>query len=439
MHAQVKGTRGPRALGVGMASNLWKRVNGGIWEVKDKGHSHCFFTCVSVIFSIIGMDTPETNPSISPSEDSPFFIFANALSPIKPVKSAQISQIFSSAVFPSPPRVFNSPHVNCYKEPKFLRSHNPVTTSRPEDVNKFQTNEEAIADSIHSYHNLTESQESPIVRVSAVDRLVPLHGQHTEFSAEIPQALKYNNCGNPGYDPAHKTNSLLGLHGEATTNFAYFQESCRIDPNDRELLNQGFFQFDSKMQESDLKGWRHWDDSVPEDTEIIFGSPNDTTSKSVDHSMTLQYGLKDDHPVNTEQKPYTKFVSAINCGTRRRHLNFEKASLPGFVTHSDEESLANEKQLVPAKCNSSSEKCILPGIGFHLEAFEALKLDKKVINNDKLSCGIHPSLPSCTFSLQFFTSHEHQGALAMELDSSDSTIGEDFNQNSPKKKRQVRL
>ncbi|MED6193854.1 hypothetical protein PIB30_023081 [Stylosanthes scabra] len=411
------------------------------------------------------MDTPKTNPSISPFEDEPVFIFMNGLSPIKPMKSAQISQTFSSGSFPSPPRVFTSPHLNCFKEPRFLRSHNPLATSRPEvsseDLNKFQTNEGTIADSIHSYHNSSESQENALVGIPVADDSVPLPGQHTEFSAEIPQALKYNNYGNPGYDPGHETNPLLGLHGEAKANFAYVQESFRIDPNERELLNQGFSLFDSKSQESEFKGWRRWDNSVSGDTDLFF--TNNATLKGlmqnppVDRSMPLisQYGLKDNRPV--EQKPYAEFV------TRRRYLNFKKSNLPrknsddhlklGSVIHSDEKSLANEKQLVPAKSNSSSPKCILPGSGLDLEAFEGLKLDKKVINNDKLSCGIPVSLPSCTSSLQFFRSHEHQGALAMELDSSvfgsqlaedcspasDSTIGEDFNQNSPRKKRQARL
>ncbi|XP_016186476.1 protein tesmin/TSO1-like CXC 2 isoform X1 [Arachis ipaensis] len=405
------------------------------------------------------MDTPERNqinPPFSRVEDSPVFSFINSLSPIKPVKSAQIGQTFSSLSFPSPPRAFTSSNLTCFKESKVLRRHNPFGASRPglssEDGNKFQTSEEAIADSFHPYHNSRESQGNFHDGISVVDDSIALPGEHTDFSAEILQALNYNNCGNPGSDPGHEANSL-------------------------EVFNQGLCQFDPKGQESEC----NWDNLISGDTDFfVFNSPNDAAFKGImqkpdSHFMSLVLessiynGLRDSklkiedyrpEPLaiidqmqdkhclamtsKTKEKPNVEVVSVMNCGTRRRCLDFETDSVQR--KNSDDNlksgSLGYEKQLVSAKRKSSSQQCIMPAVGLHLNA-----PDKEVISNDESSCGIHLNLPSCT-SVQIYTSYEHQEPLAIEVDSSnigpqpakdnshalDSTVN-DVSQNSPKKKR----
>ncbi|RYR28990.1 hypothetical protein Ahy_B01g053233 isoform D [Arachis hypogaea] len=388
--------------------------------------------------------------------DSPVFSFINSLSPIKPVKSAQIGQTFSSLSFPSPPRAFTSSNLTCFKESKVLRRHNPFGASRPglssEDGNKFQTSEEAIADSFHPYHNSRESQGNFHDGISVVDDSIALPGEHTDFSAEILQALNYNNCGNPGSDPGHEANSL-------------------------EVFNQGLCQFDPKGQESEC----NWDNLISGDTDFfVFNSPNDAAFKGImqkpdSHFMSLVLessiynGLRDSklkiedyrpEPLaiidqmqdkhclamtsKTKEKPNVEVVSVMNCGTRRRCLDFETDSVQR--KNSDDNlksgSLGYEKQLVSAKRKSSSQQCIMPAVGLHLNA-----PDKEVISNDESSCGIHLNLPSCT-SVQIYTSYEHQEPLAIEVDSSnigpqpakdnshalDSTVN-DVSQNSPKKKR----
>ncbi|XP_072062742.1 protein tesmin/TSO1-like CXC 2 isoform X6 [Arachis hypogaea] len=389
-------------------------------------------------------------------QDSPVFSFINSLSPIKPVKSAQIGQTFSSLSFPSPPRAFTSSNLTCFKESKVLRRHNPFGASRPglssEDGNKFQTSEEAIADSFHPYHNSRESQGNFHDGISVVDDSIALPGEHTDFSAEILQALNYNNCGNPGSDPGHEANSL-------------------------EVFNQGLCQFDPKGQESEC----NWDNLISGDTDFfVFNSPNDAAFKGImqkpdSHFMSLVLessiynGLRDSklkiedyrpEPLaiidqmqdkhclamtsKTKEKPNVEVVSVMNCGTRRRCLDFETDSVQR--KNSDDNlksgSLGYEKQLVSAKRKSSSQQCIMPAVGLHLNA-----PDKEVISNDESSCGIHLNLPSCT-SVQIYTSYEHQEPLAIEVDSSnigpqpakdnshalDSTVN-DVSQNSPKKKR----
>ncbi|XP_057751101.1 protein tesmin/TSO1-like CXC 2 isoform X4 [Arachis stenosperma] len=371
------------------------------------------------------MDTPERNqinPPFSRVEDSPVFSFINSLSPIKPVKSAQIGQTFSSLSFPSPPRAFTSSNLTCFKESKVLRRHNPFGASRPglssEDGNKFQTSEEAIADSFHPYNNSRESQGNFHDGISVVDDSIALP-----------------------------------------------------------VFNQGLCQFDPKGQESEC----NWDNLISGDTDFfVFNSPNDAAFKGImqkpdSHFMSLvpessiYNGLRDSklkiedyrleplaitgqmqdkHCVamtsKIKEKPDVELVSVMNRGTRRRCLNFETDSVQR--KNSDDNlksgSLGYEKQLVSAKRKSSSQQCTMPAVGLHLNA-----PDKEVISNDESSCGIHLNVPSCT-SVQIYTSYEHQEPLAIGVDSSNigpepakdnshalySTVN-DVSQNSPKKKR----
>lgn len=158
-----------------------------------------------------------------------------------------------------------------------------------------------------------------------------------------------------------------------------------------------------------------------------------------------------------------KLVSVAYRGMRRRCLDFEMASVrrknsddnskPGSsASQTDEENVANEKKLLPAKRNANSQRCILPGIGLHLNALAAFKDNKGIQNENFSSAKI--TLPSSSSSL---LEHQHLSLVPVsserQLDPSDNGIqpaedcsqaaaymaGEDFNPNSPKKKRQVQL
>lgn len=161
-----------------------------------------------------------------------------------------------------------------------------------------------------------------------------------------------------------------------------------------------------------------------------------------------------------------QLVSVTHRGIRRRCLDFEMASVRrknsddnsktgSSTTQSEVSNAANEKQLLPTKRNADSQRCILPGIGLHLNALATLK-DHKGLQNEKLTSGRQLSLSNST-SLLLSTCHEHQHLSVLsvsisserELDPSDNGVqptedcsqasaymaGEDFNQNSPKKKR----
>ncbi|RYR78468.1 hypothetical protein Ahy_A01g003280 isoform B [Arachis hypogaea] len=341
--------------------------------------------------------------------DSPVFSFINSLSPIKPVKSAQVGQTFSSLSFPSPPRAFTSSNLTCFKESKVLRRHNLFGASRPglssEDGNKFQTSEEAIADSFHPYNNSRESQGNFHDGISGLCQFDP-KGQESECNWD---------------------NLISG-----DTDFFVFNS-----PNDAA--------FKGIMQKPDS----HFMSLVPESS--IYNGLRDSKLKIEDYRhepLAITGQMQDKHCVamtsKIKEKPDVELVSVMNRGTRRRCLNFETDSVQR--KNSDDNlksgSLGYEKQLVSAKRKSSSQQCTMPAVGLHLNA-----PDKEVISNDESSCGIHLNVPSCT-SVQIYTSYEHQEPLAIGVDSSNigpepakdnshalySTVN-DVSQNSPKKKR----
>nr|KYP52736.1 Protein lin-54 isogeny [Cajanus cajan] len=440
------------------------------------------------------MDTPERNQisaTLSKFEDSPVFNYINSLSPIKPVKSVPISQTFNSLSFSSPPSVFTSPHVSCLKESRFLRRHNPLGTSKPkvssEDVNKVHSSEETLADSTPEHHNNSSGlQENGDKGISVRDAPIEISSEHIKFSVELSQDLKYN-CGSPGYAPplcGDEANSLLELPG--------VQEGCKTDSVEGEVHIQEMCQMEPKSEGPEC----YWDGLIPDAPDMLIFSPpgeaeafkglmhkplNDIMSM-LPHS-TMHNGRKmhivdsvasgSEHEIepitatatdeiqnnlanvalvtsNPNEKANDQLVSVTHRAIRRRCLDFEMANVQR--KNSDDNSNTGS-----STSDGNLQKGNLPGIGLHLNAIAALK-DYKGIQIEKLSSGRQLNLPNST-SLQISTSQEHQHlALVplssegdLDLDPLDNGVqpaedcsqplaymaSEDFNQNSPRKKRQV--
>ena len=156
-------------------------------------------------------------------------------------------------------------------------------------------------------------------------------------------------------------------------------------------------------------------------------------------------------------------IYVIHRGIRRRCLDFEMANVrrnnsddnpntSSSIAKSDE-NIGNEKQMLATKHSGDSRRCFLPGIGLHLNALATLK-DHGGLKNEMLSSGREPNLPSSTSSLLPSTSQEYHLLLVpasseRDMDPSENEVqpvedcsqssahiaGEDFHQNSPKKKR----
>lgn len=166
--------------------------------------------------------------------------------------------------------------------------------------------------------------------------------------------------------------------------------------------------------------------------------------------------------------PYaSKSVSNLHRGMRRRCLDFEMAgarrknlgdgsNCSSILSPSDEKIACHDKQLVPIKPSGDSSRCMLPGIGLHLNALATTSKDHKNVKLENLSSGRQLYLPISTAS--FPSPTDTQEPLNKSLTSPSSErdadlpengvshvedasqaavylVSDDFNQNSPKKKR----
>lgn len=140
-----------------------------------------------------------------------------------------------------------------------------------------------------------------------------------------------------------------------------------------------------------------------------------------------------------------------------RRKNLEDSSNGGSVSKRSEEKTASmDKQLVPYKSGGVATRCVLTGIGLHLNALATTSKDAKNLNHDKFSSERQLNLPNSSASC-----HSPSGGLdplltsavtERDMDPSGNgvqneedgarasayVLAEDFNQNSPKKKRQVK-
>ncbi|POO02113.1 Lin-54-like protein [Trema orientale] len=163
-----------------------------------------------------------------------------------------------------------------------------------------------------------------------------------------------------------------------------------------------------------------------------------------------------------------KSVFSLHRGMRRRCLDFEAAGArrknledgsnnSSVSSQHDEDITANEKQpgfIRP--CGESSSRRMLPGIGLHLNALATTSKDCKITKNENLSSGIQIRLPGSTVSIHSPTAGQEgldkslipisseidnntpENGVQLLQDASQapgSLTNEEFNQNSPKKKR----
>ncbi|KAJ6430091.1 hypothetical protein OIU84_021489 [Salix udensis] len=379
----------------------------------------------------MAMDTPEKTQITSPLskfEDSPVFNYINSLSPIKPVKSINIAQTFHSLSFASLPSVFTSPHVNSHKETRFLKRHNYVDLSKPEfsseNGNEVCNDEGLAVDAAQLYDNSTELQENFDSGVSIRDGSVEPPGEHLKFTIELPRTLKYD-CGSPDSDQTPRCGTQADIVSKSAGTIASLAPLTNVashkdSPEDgfKELFQKspnpvvGFctsFNEVRKMQIVNPFG-----PGEQNEMEDPFTQPGETIE------LTQMDPTHDNLAANEDPDKYiisnpSKAVSNLHRGMRRRCLDFEKvgarrkniedgSSSGSVVVQSDEKITYENKQLVPFKPSSDSSRCILPGIGLHLNA---LAINAKDMSAER------------------------------DMDPNENVVPfvEDFSQTSPKKKR----
>lgn len=145
-------------------------------------------------------------------------------------------------------------------------------------------------------------------------------------------------------------------------------------------------------------------------------------------------------------------------GARRKHLDENSGPDSSVWLQSDGNMSSNDQKLVSIKTGNESSRCLLPGIGLHLNALATTPKDYKIVNHDSSASGrlligpsssvnFHPS----TTDQELLNSILPVAASDREIDSIDNAVlpvedachasgyaaNEEINQSSPKKKRYI--
>ncbi|XP_047265133.1 protein tesmin/TSO1-like CXC 3 isoform X1 [Capsicum annuum] len=455
---------------------------------------------------------------ISKFEESPFSNFLNNLSPIKPVKSAHFPQSLNTLSFGSIPSVFTSPHVSSVRESRFLRRHLLSDPSKPEFASDDSAKADADEGMLDGVNNSNDAKESFGSEISVVEALAtPSHG--SKLAVELSRTLNYDSPSTlPTGNMRGK--SLAEFTGSSVTYIPLVQDMSgkglvrcevnmegtnEIDPNkeasgcDWENLicdATDLLIFDSPGDPEAFtkatgphfrpfgfvsKEMQNMQGSSQVSTSECGGDGSETENPSTqpaDETQVKEYAetqnVKPDSSLTNDgmgagqsEKTDNEMVSTLYRGMRRRCLVFEmvgsrrkhvdEGSGSSAVQDTDGNLACNEKQLVPYKTVNESSRCILPGIGLHLNALAASSKDGKVVKHETSASGKqllitsgsavshHPSVTGQE-SLSKSLPETSRGLEIVPLENSVPPMediceepvyvnNEELNQTSPKKKR----
>ncbi|XP_022955434.1 protein tesmin/TSO1-like CXC 2 [Cucurbita moschata] len=189
------------------------------------------------------------------------------------------------------------------------------------------------------------------------------------------------------------------------------------------------------------------------DDGISFPISSDSMSREITDEEVARYIADDCMP-----------VSNLHRGMRRRCLDFEAvvsrrknmedgSNGCSVSTHPEEKTTSMDKQLVPYKSGGVVTRYVLTGIGLHLNALATTSKDAKNLNHERFSSERQLNLPnsggSCHSSSTGLDPLSTSIVTEQDMDPSGSgvqseedaamasayVLADDFNQNSPKRKR----
>ncbi|GMH08459.1 hypothetical protein Nepgr_010299 [Nepenthes gracilis] len=449
---------------------------------------------------------------ISNIEESPFSNFVNSLSPIKPTKAINISQTFSSLSFTSPPSVFTSPHVSLQKESRFLRRHQLSGLTKPEfSSNDGDTDggNEGVTNASQQPENST-SQEvqgsglslEPLCDVSKLAIELPTAMKYEcgspDTKKDVPSSSETNcELGTSGLVPFIKEPSRRGSFGAQLNSQEMEENKDGISCDWESLISDAtdLFVFDSPNDSESLKELtqRTLDEEKSFFASLLSRFPQDDvnnqrnpyppgSTNSDDRQETKDQfnqpaevnvqkliGLAQDNLPSTSMNDF--FTDDLNekseneadynfhRGMRRRCLVFEIPGArrnieDGVISSSanssnDEEKIGiNNKQLLPLKPGGDSSRCILPGIGLHLNALAVASKGCRVLRHETTpSEGLLIVSPST--ALESLVNSSGSTSLEKDMGAAENAVqvaedssqppayvaGDESAQNSPKKKR----
>ncbi|CAH8261459.1 unnamed protein product [Arabidopsis lyrata] len=316
--------------------------------------------------SQIGTSTPK-----SKFEDSPVFNYISNLSPIESVKSISTAQTFSSLSFTSPPPVFTSPHVNSHRESRFFRCHNSVDRAKHlESLDGSAIKEEVVVPVIEDLNkeaSLEDEEETSV-----------------ETSYELPQILKFGSQTPEDSDSPCTEDVVI----EASS------DPPRGDSgSSSEDVKMGLQKMLDVREEKDTPDCGRL---ISDATELlVFRSPNDSEAfrclvdKISSSERRFCAGVKstkrpkitEDIPANgssNENEPLAVLPneSVFNLhrgGMRRRCLDFEMPGKRKKDIVDDQQSVCDNNVT-----GESSSRCVVPGIGLHLNAVAMSAKDSNI-------------------------------------------------------------
>ncbi|KAF2290145.1 hypothetical protein GH714_003715 [Hevea brasiliensis] len=336
-------------------------------------------------------------------------------------------------------------------------------------------------DVVQLYDNSSELQENFDPGVSIGEVSVGPRSEHLKFALELPQRLKLivgiyqteqkeeaSDCdwenlmsdatGLLIFNSPIDTKAFKGLRQKSLDLGASF--SASVD----DVHKGGIDPVDSGEQhEMEYPSTQPGETIVPKEINQI--RDNLAANNNPNKCMTSNLSEEMENEVGISTGVVSKAVSILHCGMRRRCLDFETVgahrkklsngsnSSTSVGGQSDEKIASKDKQLVPFKPGSDSSRCVLPGIGLHLNALAITSKDTKNAKHETLSSVI--SLPSTVASFHSpSTGQELNESLSLaaadvDMDPTESDVPlvedvpqtsaclvtEEFKHSSPKKKR----
>ncbi|OVA15531.1 CRC domain [Macleaya cordata] len=287
-------------------------------------------------------------------QDSPVFNYINSLSPIKPVRSVNISQTFNSLTFASPPSVFTSPHVSNQKESRFLRRHFFSDSSKSglssENGNEGNTRVTTV-DTVQVFNCSTDPPQS--LNSGSVIREVDPPNENLELAIELSRTLKYD-CDSPESNPApchgFETDSVLEISGTSSTLRQFVQEvplkRCSLK-NGAEA--QEICQLEQTKEEEVGNDW----ENLISDTAglLVFDSSNDAEACKEQDQKLLDPNTGSLVP----KLPQDSTDDLLKTQPDVQVCSHENGDMENFVTQSGEGGMQKETNHTPQELPSTSQ------------------------------------------------------------------------------------
>lgn len=409
------------------------------------------------------MESPERNQigtPVSKFEDSPVFNYINSLSPIKPVKSVNIAQTFNSLTFASLPSVFTSPHVNLHKETRFLRRHQYLASSKPEFSSETD-DKSASGGATDDVHELSTEQSN------AANQLLLSLKYDCDSSQENESEIGDMSASLVPYvqaDPEKGTcEGDMDVGG--TSQIEQNKETTGCDWDKLISDSMDLLVYDSPNEAKTLEGpfGNSMDQGTSFCTSLMSPSGNDdiddaknseiAQNEVEDPSTQPNDQGQDDIASGPSEKMDEKHVSNLHRGMRRRCLVFEitgarkknldsSSNCTSSLSQTDND-ISQNKQLVPIKPGNDSARCILPGIGLHLNGLATASKDFKLVKRETLASSgsfLSPKTGQEILNKTLTITCLERVTVPAESAAMVTEVGtDDLNQSSSPKKKRRRL